>query len=104
MPAGCGTPALVRITPRDDLLADETTAWPNRISLVFRFSAPPLALFSGSTQGVTDNGCPLAFRNQANRASQLVAAKLTFTGFSEDLPSAGYTGCKADRYRRKHNP
>ncbi len=53
---------------------------------------------------MTDNGCPLAFRNQANRASQLVAAKLTFTGFSEDLPSAGHTGCKADRYRRKHNP
>ena len=63
-----------------------------------------LALFSGSTQGVTDNSCPLAFTNKANLASQLVAAKLSFTGFSEDLPSAGYTGCKADQYRRKHNP
>ncbi|MBK8386970.1 MAG: hypothetical protein IPL11_15690 [Candidatus Accumulibacter sp.] len=56
------------------------------------------------TQGVTDNSCPLAFTNKANLASQLVAAKLSFTGFSEDLPSAGYTGCKADKYRRKHNP
>ena len=63
-----------------------------------------LALFSGSTQGVTDNSCPLAFRNKANLASQLATARLSFTGFSEDLPSAGYTGCKADKYRRKHNP
>ncbi|WP_273704210.1 alkaline phosphatase family protein [Candidatus Accumulibacter vicinus] len=63
-----------------------------------------LALFSGSTQDVTDNSCPLTFRKKANLASQLVAAKLTFSGFSEDLPTAGYTGCKAGKYRRKHNP
>lgn len=63
-----------------------------------------LALFSASTQGVTDNSCPLAFRNKANLAAQLVAARLSFTGFSEDLPSPGYTGCKAEKYRRKHNP
>ena len=63
-----------------------------------------LALFSGSTQGVTDNSCPLTFTGKANLASQLVAAGLTFTGFSEDLPAPGYTGCAAGEYRRKHNP
>lgn len=63
-----------------------------------------LALFSGSTQGVTDNSCPLTFTGRANLASQLVAAGLTFTGFSEDLPAPGYSGCAAAEYRRKHNP
>ena len=62
-----------------------------------------LALFSGSTQGVTDDSCPLSFSG-GNLAAQLQAAGRTFVGFSEDLPAAGYTGCHAGHYARKHNP
>jgi hypothetical protein len=62
-----------------------------------------LALFSGSTQGVKDDACPLTFSG-ANLAAQLQAAGRTFVGYSEDLPSAGYTGCNAGEYARKHNP
>ena len=62
-----------------------------------------LALFSGSTQGVTDDSCPLTLSGPT-LASELAAAGHSFTGYSEDLPSAGFTGCQAGRYARKHNP
>jgi hypothetical protein len=62
-----------------------------------------LALFSGSTQGVVDDSCPLTFPGP-NLAGQLQASGRTFVGYSEDLPSAGYTGCRTAGYARKHNP
>jgi acid phosphatase len=62
-----------------------------------------LALFSGDTQGVDDDSCPLAF-DGPNLASELVAAGHTFAGYSEDLPRAGYTGCEARGDARKHSP
>lgn len=63
-----------------------------------------LALFSGSTQGVTDDSCPVAFSGVANLASQLLAAGRSFVGYSEDLPAVGYTGCSSALYHRRHNP
>jgi hypothetical protein len=62
-----------------------------------------LALFSGSTQGVTDDSCPQTF-DGPNLAGQLLAAGRTFAGYSEDLPKAGSTTCEAGDYARKHNP
>jgi acid phosphatase len=62
-----------------------------------------LALFSGDTQGVTDDSCPQSFTT-GNLAAQLAAAGSSFVGYSEGLPSAGYTGCKSHRYARRHNP
>ena len=62
-----------------------------------------LALFSGSTQGVTGDYCPYTF-SAANLGSELIAAGKTFTGFSEGLPSAGSEVCQAGRYARKHVP
>jgi acid phosphatase len=62
-----------------------------------------LALFSGSTQGVVDDSCPLTFAGP-NLAAQLRAASRSFVGYSEDLPRAGFTGCHAAKYARKHNP
>lgn len=63
-----------------------------------------LALFSGSTQGVTNDNCPLTF-NGANLATQLLGSSHTFIGYSESMPSAGYTGCSSNSlYYRKHNP
>jgi phosphatidylinositol-3-phosphatase len=34
----------------------------------------------------------------------LNAKGLSFTGFSEDLPSVGFTGCHTNKYYRKHSP
>ncbi len=62
-----------------------------------------IALFSGSTNGVTDDSCPHTFATD-NLGAQLGAANLDFVGYSEDQPSAGYTGCFSGKYARKHNP
>jgi hypothetical protein len=62
-----------------------------------------LALFSGSTQGVTDDRCQNSFANP-NLASELIDAGLTFGGYSEDMPSVGYAGCTYRAYARKHSP
>jgi phosphatidylinositol-3-phosphatase len=63
-----------------------------------------LALFSGSTQDVTDDRCPLNLGARPNLARQLIDSGHTFVGYSEGLPSVGYTGCAAGRYAAKHNP
>src|SRR5262249_42799780 len=62
-----------------------------------------LALFSGSTQGLTSDSCPHTYSTE-NLGHQLAAAGKTFTGFSESMPSDGYTGCSSGLYARKHNP
>jgi phosphatidylinositol-3-phosphatase len=70
-----------------------------------------LALFSGSTQGVTSDECPVSF-SVANLGSELLAAGISFRGYAESMPSKGYEGCQADPdtlssgylYMRKHNP
>ena len=63
-----------------------------------------LALFSGSTQGVTDDHCLTPWVDRPNLARQLLDAGLTFTGYSEDMPAPGYTGCSTAGYAAKHNP
>ncbi len=62
-----------------------------------------LALFSGSPQGVTDDSCPHTF-SAASLGAELIAAGDTFVGYSESMPSDGYTGCTSGNYARKHNP
>jgi phosphatidylinositol-3-phosphatase len=62
-----------------------------------------LALFSGSTQGLTDDSCPHTYSG-ANLGSELIANNLSFAGYSESLPYDGYTGCSSGAYVRKHNP
>ncbi len=62
-----------------------------------------LALFSGTTQGVTDDSC-LSGLTAPNLATQLQAAGRTFVGYSESLPHPGYTGCRSGEYAQKHSP
>jgi hypothetical protein len=62
-----------------------------------------LALFSGSTHGITKLVCPLTL-NQPNLGRQLIDSGRSFVGYSEDLPSVGYLGCGSGRYARKHAP
>ena len=62
-----------------------------------------LALFSGSTQNITDHSCPHTFTTP-NLGHALIAAGLTFAGYSEDLPSGGSLICSVGLYVRKHNP
>jgi phospholipase C len=62
-----------------------------------------LALFSGSTHGITDDSCPHTFSGE-NLGHQLINAGKSFKGYSESMPSDGYTGCTSGNYARKHNP
>lgn len=62
-----------------------------------------LALFSGSTRGITSNTCPLDLSGN-NLASLLQAKGLSFTSYAESMPQAGYDGCIWGAYMRKHNP
>ena len=62
-----------------------------------------LALFSGSTQGVTDDGCDYTFTGP-NLASELGKAGFSFVQYSESLPHTGFPGCVKGAYVRKHNP
>lgn len=62
-----------------------------------------LALFSGSTQGITNDSCPHTFSGP-DLGGELLAAHNTFGGFSEDLPSIGSTICTSGEYARKHSP
>jgi hypothetical protein len=60
------------------------------------------AIFSGSTQGLTDDSCPHTYTGN-NLGKQLIDAGRTFKGYSESMPSVGYTGCSSGQYQRKHN-
>ena len=70
-----------------------------------------LDLFSGSNQGVINDATPVTLPfSTPNLGAKLLANGLTFTTFSESLPSVGFTGDNAttvpgqNQYQRKHNP
>lgn len=64
-----------------------------------------IMLFSGSNQGVTNDAVPanLPFKT-ANLGAALLAKGVSFHAYSEDLPSAGFTGASNKGYARKHAP
>jgi len=62
-----------------------------------------LALFSGSTHGVTGDDCPVPLSGP-NLAAALHTVGARFVGYSESLPRPGFTGCADGPYARKHNP
>ena len=70
-----------------------------------------LDLFSGSNQAVVGDATPTNVPfSTPNLGALLIAKGLTFTTYSESLPSVGFTGDNAttvpgqNQYQRKHNP
>jgi acid phosphatase len=64
-----------------------------------------IMLFAGSNLGVTGDGLPRHLPFTApNLGAELIAKRLSFRGYSEDLPEIGFSGRKAGNYARKHNP
>src|SRR5262249_4152924 len=68
-----------------------------------------IAIFSGSTQGVTTDGVyPHSQFTAPNLGAKLRAAGRSFGGYSETMPSVGFDGSSAGSgsatYQRKHNP
>lgn len=89
--------------PYINSLADEGASFTNSHAITHPSQPNYLALFSGSTQGITDDSCPHTF-SAANLGSELIAAKKTFIGYSEGLPSTGSEVCTSGEYARKHAP
>jgi hypothetical protein len=94
-----GNPAAPYITS----LAQQNANFTQSFAVTHPSQPNYLHLFSGSNQGVTDDSCPHSFGTQS-LGDQLMGAGRTFVGYSEDLPSAGYTGCTSGKYARKHSP
>jgi hypothetical protein len=73
-----------------------------------------LALFSGSTQGVTGDDCLQGKTpfNTPNLGEALIDKKFTFKGYAQDMPKAGFLDCTYQSssytighlYARKHCP
>lgn len=128
-PTAATVPAATAVAPRpdhvvivvlenkryDSVIGDPKTPWVSSLArssanmLNFHAETHPsqpnyLALFSGSTQGVTDNECPHNLGSRSNLGRQLLDAGYSFAGYSEDLPSVGWRGCSDQGYVRRHNP
>jgi hypothetical protein len=89
--------------PAFDALARQGALYTRSYAITHPSQPNYLALFSGSTQGVTDDSCPHTFPTMS-LARQLLEAGRTFTGYAEALPHSGFTGCRQGRYVRKHTP
>jgi acid phosphatase len=95
-----------------DVIGNGSAPWVNHLPAAvftnwFAITHPSqpnyIAMFSGSTQGVTDDSCPQQF-STPNLAQQLISAGLSFTGYSEGLPKTGDGVCRTGNYARKHAP
>jgi len=77
----------------------------NSFSLFHPSQPNYIMLFSGSNQGVVNDNVPASLPfTAANLGASLVQKGFTFTGYSESLPSVGYTGATSGNYARKHSP
>jgi acid phosphatase len=93
--------------PYMNLLAQQGAVFTQAYAITHPSQPNYLALFSGSTQGVSSDACPQSFSGP-NLGSSLIHTRLSFAGYSESMPTNGYTGCSAPdgqaAYARKHNP
>src|SRR5437588_409899 len=89
--------------PYINTLATQGALFTNSFAITHPSQPNYLALFSGSTQGVTNDTCPHTFYTQSLE-SELIAAGKSFVGYSEGLPSAGSKTCASGKYVRKHAP
>ena len=63
-----------------------------------------LALVSGSTQGVTDDGAGYSFPGVPTLGSQLTAAGIPWKAYMEDMPGPASGVVESGEYVKKHNP
>jgi acid phosphatase len=87
----------------DNVLVPQSAVMTNSHAIGHPSQPNYLALFSGSTQGIINDSCPHNF-SVANLGDELLTAGISFAGYTETMPSDGFTGCLAHLYARKHNP
>lgn len=97
-----------------EIIGKSSAPYINRLSLTYglatRFFARRhpslpnyLSMIAGSAIGCESDTCVPGYGG-ATLAGQLAAAHLSWAGYFEDLPQAGYTGPDAGGYVRHHNP
>jgi acid phosphatase len=93
-------------SPYINALASRGAVFTNFFALTHPSQPNYLALFSGSTQGVTTSASPAPGSpfSTPNLATGLSGAGLTFAGYCEGLPAAGSLEPVHENYRRRHNP
>jgi len=89
--------------PYINTLASQGALFTNSYAVTHPSQPNYLALFSGSTHGITDDSCPHTFSSQSLE-SELITAGKTFAGYSQGLPSVGSEICAYGEYVRKHAP
>lgn len=89
--------------PYINSLADSGALFTNSFAITHPSQPNYLELFSGSTQGVTDDSCPHSFTTKSEER-ELLSTGYTFKGYSEGLPDKGSEVCTQGEYARKHVP
>ena len=89
--------------PYINALAKHGALFPQSYGVAHPSQPNYLALFSGSIYGITNDACPLELSGD-NLASALIKKGLSFISYAESMPQAGFDGCSAGAYYRKHNP
>jgi len=89
--------------PYINSLAKSSALFTNSYAISHPSEPNYLALYSGSTQGLTGDDCPTNFPGPS-LGGELIGAHKTIRGYMEDLPSVGSTVCANEDYARKHNP
>jgi hypothetical protein len=97
-------PSLLTDAPYIRKLANQGASLVNSFGITHPSQPNYLAMFSGSAQGTTSDAVPTKQFSAPSLGGQLIAAGLSFAGYSEDQPSAGYLGATSGDYARKHNP
>jgi phosphatidylinositol-3-phosphatase len=92
-----------RLAPYINALAKKGALFTRSYAVAHPSQPNYLALFSGDTHGVASDYCPVSMSGD-NLASALERKGFGFRIYSESMPAAGFTGCRAGDYVRKHNP
>jgi acid phosphatase len=89
--------------PYINSLASSNVLFTNSHAITHPSEPNYMAFTSGSTYGLTSDKCPFA-TSHANLGSELIAAGMSYSDYSESMPAQGYKGCTSGEYARKHNP
>lgn len=92
-----------RSAPFINALADSGALFTHSFAITHPSEPNYLALFSGSTQGLTDDPCPHSYPGPS-LGEEVRDGGSTFVGYSEGLPRPGFTGCTRGAYARRHVP
>ena len=89
-------------------LIERGSSFSNSYAIMHPSQPNYIALWAGSTLGVSSNVCPPpgAPYDAENLGHACEAAGISWRAYSENLPSVGFDGCESSKalYTRKHDP